>query len=162
MSSLVVTPVDLSHKSHAQALIALLDHYASGEMGGGTPLSAHARDELPARLLAWPTYVGFIAWDGDEAVGLINGFLGMSTFAARPLLNVHDVVVREDYRGRGVGKALLAAAEDAARARDCCKLTLEVLQNNASAYGLYSAVGYRPYELDPAMGQAMFMEKKLY
>ncbi len=44
---------------------------------------------------------------------------------------------------------------------DVCKLTLEVLEGNAAARALYQAHDYAGYALDPAMGQAMFWQKKL-
>ena len=39
-------------------------------------------------------------WGPGVAVGLVNCIEGFSTFACRPLVNVHDVVVRESHRGR--------------------------------------------------------------
>ena len=56
---------------------------------------------------------------------------------------------------------LLAAAEQHARARGCCKLTLEVLTGNARALKSYLGFGFEPYALDPAAGQASFMQKWL-
>lgn len=160
-NTLDIVAVDLNNAAHAQALVALLDHYASDPMGGGTPLSARTRDELIPRLREQPGYVAFLAYSGERAVGLINCFQGFSTFAARPLLNIHDVAVHAEYRGNGVGRALLAAAETAARTRGCCKITLEVLSNNTPAIAAYDRAGFEPYVLDPAAGQAIFMHKKL-
>ena len=48
-----------------------------------------------------------------------------------------------------------------ARERGACKLTLEVLQGNASAIKLYERVGFAGYQLDPAMGQAQYFQKWL-
>ena len=58
-------------------------------------------------------------------------------------------------------EALTAAAEQEAKARGACKLTLEVLSGNAGAYRLYQRLGFANYQLDPAMGQAQFMQKWL-
>ena len=58
-------------------------------------------------------------------------------------------------------QALLAATEDLARARGCCKLTLEVLTGNQLALASYLKFGFAPYALDPAAGQASFMQKWL-
>ncbi|MDY0011916.1 MAG: GNAT family N-acetyltransferase [Rhodocyclaceae bacterium] len=156
-----ITPTLLSDPPQAQAFLALLDHYARDPMGGGQGLSGFARAHLVERLAVRPDFIGLMAWEGDEAVGLINCFEGFSTFAARPLLNIHDIVVRAERRARGIGQALLQAAESAARARDCCKLTLEVLSNNRRALASYSRFGFRPFELDPTAGQALFLEKQL-
>ncbi|THF62006.1 GNAT family N-acetyltransferase [Pseudothauera rhizosphaerae] len=156
-----VVATDLRDPAHAAALVALLDHYARDPMGGGTGLSDAVKAALPDRLARWPGYVSFLAWADGSPVGLINCFEGFSTFAARPLLNVHDIVVHAARRGRGVGQALLAAAEDAARARGCCKLTLEVLSNNHKALAAYERAGFAPYVLDPVAGQALFLQKWL-
>ncbi len=156
-----IEPTDLHRPAHASAFVALLDHYARDPMGGGAGLTAAVKDTLPARLAEHPAFVSFLAFAADEAVGLINCFEGFSTFKARPLLNIHDIAVHAAHRGRGVGQALLAAAEDAARARGCCKLTLEVLSNNHPALAAYARAGFAPYQLDPAAGQALFLQKWL-
>src|SRR5690606_22620256 len=108
-----------------------------------------------------PGFVSFLAFTGDEAVGLINCFEGFSTFAARPLLNVHDIVVHRDHRRRRIGCALLPAAAAAARARGSCNLTPQVLSNNRAALAAYAHAGFAPYQLDPAAGQALFLQKWL-
>ncbi len=150
---------ELSEPAHAQAFLELLDHYARDPMGGGAGLSAPVREELVPRLRARLDFAAFLAFDAAIAVGLVNCFEGFSTFAARPLLNVHDIVVRDAYRGRGIGRQLLATAEEEARTRGCCKLTLEVLSNNRAALAAYERAGFRPYVLDPAAGQALFLQK---
>lgn len=160
-TDLRIEAVDLRDPAHRSALVALLDHYARDPMGGGTPLTEQVRAVLAERLRTQPGYVAFLAFRNHEAVGLINCFLGFSTFAARPLLNVHDVAVLAGHRGQGIGRALLQAAERAARERDCCKLTLEVLSNNRAAIAAYERAGFQPYELDPAAGQAVFMHRLL-
>ena len=139
----------------------LLDAYASEPMGGGEALAQEVKQRLCDDLAARTTAASFIAWQDDEAVGLVNCIEGYSTFKARPLMNIHDIAVLPAYRGVGVGQALLAAAEQHARARGCCKLTLEVLTGNARALSSYLRFGFAPYELDPATGQASFMQKWL-
>lgn len=160
-ANLTIERLDLRQERDASALIRLLDEYASGPEGGGTPLSQQTRDQLCEALGRRAHYLGWLAFDAGQAVGLLNAFEGLSTFKARPLLNVHDIVVTASHRGRGVGRALLASAEAEARARGCCKLTLEALEGNQRAIGLYRSVGFVAYELDPAMGRATFFEKWL-
>jgi ribosomal protein S18 acetylase RimI-like enzyme len=159
--SLRIERLDPRDGRDAAALVRLLDEYASSAEGGGTPLAPEAAARLPQALAARPHYVGLLAWDGDAAVGLVNCFEGLSTFKARPLLNIHDIAVTTDLRGQGIGQALLARTEAVARERGCCKMTLEVLEGNVRAAGLYRGAGFAAYELDPAMGRAMFFEKWL-
>jgi GNAT superfamily N-acetyltransferase len=158
---LTITPTDFTRPAHRAAFLHLLDHYAHDPMGGGVGLSEFAKAHLVDGLAARVNFASRLAFDGDSAVGLINCFEGYSTFAARPLLNIHDIVVHADWRGRGVGRALLAAAEALARERGCCKLTLEVLEGNRVARAAYQACGFGGYELTPETGQALFLEKKL-
>jgi ribosomal protein S18 acetylase RimI-like enzyme len=71
------------------------------------------------------------------------------------------VAVLASHRGQRVGEQMLALVDEIARARGACKLTLEVLQGNASAIRLYERVGFAAYALDPAMGRAQFFQKWL-
>ena len=146
---------------HAEALVMLLDAYASDPAGGGEALSAFARANLVPGLAARPQAYSVLAFDGDEAVGLVNCIEGFSTFACRPLVNVHDVAVLASHRGRGIAEQMLAKAESIARERGAVKLTLEVLSGNQSAMRLYQRMGFASYQLDPAMGTAQFLQKWL-
>lgn len=146
---------------HASALIDLLDHYAREPAGGGAPLSDFARRKLIGELAARPFIFSVLAFDGATPVGLINAIEGFSTFACAPLVNVHDVVVLQSHRGRGIAAQLFAGVEAIARERNACKLTLEVLSGNRAARALYEKLGFDDYRLDPAMGRAQFMQKWL-
>ena len=147
--------------AHAAALLELLDHYARDPAGGGEPLSDFARGNLVAALAARPFIFSVLAFDSATPVGLINAIEGFSTFACRPLVNVHDVVVIPGHRGRGIAAQLFAEVEAIARERGACKLTLEVLTGNRAARALYEKLGFDDYRLDPAMGHAQFMQKWL-
>lgn len=147
--------------AHAAALVGLLDHYARDPAGGGAPLSDFARGNLVEQLAARPFVFSVLAFDGDLPVGLVNAIEGFSTFACKPLVNVHDVVVASSHRGRGIAARLFAEVEAIARERSACKLTLEVLSGNRAARALYEKLGFDDYQLDPAMGQAQFMQKWL-
>jgi ribosomal protein S18 acetylase RimI-like enzyme len=141
--------------------VDLLDAYARDPMGGGEPLSPDVRERLADALAEHPGAFSLIARVGGEPAGLANCFTGFTTFAARPLVNLHDLGVMPRFRGHGVGRALLRAVEAEAERRGACKLTLEVLAGNSTAIALYAAEGFARYGLDPAMGNAQFWEKKL-
>lgn len=161
VSSLHVCRADYTNASHAAALVFVLDAYACDPMGGAHPLSEFAKVNLVASLAARPQAYSVLAFDGENPVGLVNCIEGFSTFACRPLVNVHDVAVVASHRGQRVAEKMLAMAESIAIARGACKLTLEVLQGNVGADRLYRRLGFANYELDPAMGQAQFMQKWL-
>ena len=103
--------------------------------------------------------LAFAGESDAEPLGLVNCIEGFSTFACRPLVNVHDVVVIPAWRGQRVAQQMLSLVEALAVERGACKLTLEVLSGNAGAIRLYERVGFANYQLDPAMGQAQFLQK---
>jgi ribosomal protein S18 acetylase RimI-like enzyme len=159
-----VVRADYANPVHAAALVMLLDAYASDPMGGGEALSDFAKAHLVPSLAARPqaySVLAFASADDSVPVGLVNCIEGFSTFKCLPLVNVHDVAVLSGYRGQRIGEQMLALVEDIARERGACKLTLEVLSGNTGAEKLYRRVGFAYYELDPAMGQAGFMQKWL-
>jgi len=73
-------------------------------------------------------------------------------------LNLHDLSVIAEYRGQGVGRLLLAAVEEKARALGCMKVTLEVLEANP-ARKIYEAMGYASPDYQNGAGQALFLSK---
>jgi GNAT superfamily N-acetyltransferase len=152
---------DLSLPSHGEAIIYLLNEYAKDEMGGGTELSIFVKNNLVSELKKWQGVYIILAFVDGNPAGLVNCFEGFSTFACKPLLNIHDVIVISGYRGRGISKKLLNKAEEIAIGLGCCKLTLEVLEGNTIAQMAYKSCGYSGYELNPKMGRAMFWQKKL-
>jgi ribosomal protein S18 acetylase RimI-like enzyme len=161
MSDIMVRRADYANASDASAVVMLLDAYASDPAGGGEPLNDFAKANLVPSLAARPTAFSILAFDGVQPVGLVNCIEGFSTFACKPLVNVHDVAVLASHRGRRIGEQMLAMAEQIARERGACKLTLEVLSGNTGACRLYQRIGFENYQLDPAMGHAQFMQKWL-
>ncbi|MCP5325172.1 MAG: GNAT family N-acetyltransferase [Oceanospirillaceae bacterium] len=158
---LQIIQANFHNPQHAEHLLELLDMYARDPMGGGEPLSEYVRQNLIQELNNLPHAVSLLAYYQHQPVGVLNGFMGFSTFRCKPLLNIHDIAVRPEHRGLGIARALLDKAEHIARQRGCGKLTLEVLEGNHNAQKLYRAAGYAGYALDPQMGHALFWEKHL-
>ena len=152
---------DYSRPAHQQAILMLLDAYARDPMGGGQGLEESVKCRLLPLLAQQPGAFSVLAFVDGNPAGLVNCFQTLSTFQARPLVNIHDVAVLPEYRGRGLSTAMLQKVEEIARQRGCCKLTLEVLEGNKIARRAYEKFGFCGYELDPALGQALFWEKKL-
>ena len=143
------------------ALLTVLDSYARDPMGGGAPLPGGVTEAVVPGLLAHPTSRVWLAWQGEEPVGMLVGFMGFSTFRARPLLNVHDLAVVPACRGQRIGEQLLAAAEAHARESGFCKLTLEVQEQNTRARALYSRFGFGHFTPGVAQHTTLFLEKPL-
>ena len=158
---LKILTVDYQNAQQMADLLMLLDLYAQDPMGGGEPLTAECRTRLPQTLQQCPSAVSLIAYWNEQPAGLLNAFQTVSTFAARPLINIHDLAVASAFRGQGIATALLKQIEQIAHERDCCKLTLEVLSGNHTAQQTYHRCGFAGYELDPTQGHALFWQKKL-
>ena len=133
---------DLANATHQMAIVELLDMYCRDEFGDGRPLSAEARTNLIPGLVKHGGARVFLAYEGERAAGLAICFLGFSTFRARPLINIHDIAVHPELRGRGIGRDLLAAVESHARENGCCKVTLEVRSDNERAMAAYRRAGF--------------------
>lgn len=156
-----IVEADLSLSTHAEATIQLMEAYALDPMGGAQSLSSYAKANLSAELAKRESAHVILAFVDAQPAGLVVCLEGFSTFACKPLLNIHDVIVALPYRGRGLSKLLLQKAEEIACNLGCCKLTLEVLEGNHVAQSAYKAFGFSGYKLNPQMGKALFWEKKL-
>jgi ribosomal protein S18 acetylase RimI-like enzyme len=142
VDSVIVVEADFANPTHRQAVVDLVNAYARDPMGAGHDLPEPVQRELGPALQRHPASMAFVAFHGQEPVGVAVCFLGFSTFAARPLINIHDLAVKSQFRRLGVGRRLLEQVEAKARTLGCCKLTLEVHEDNRPAQGLYRVVGF--------------------
>ena len=143
------------------AVRALTAAYALDPMGNGAPLPAETLDRLVDGLRDHPTTVILLAYVADQAVGIATCFRGFSTFAAKPLINLHDLAVLPEHRGQGVGNKLLDAIEAKARELGCCKVTLEVQENNSRAREVYAKAGFAQSVYGEHTGGSLFYTKEL-
>ena len=160
-AEILVLQASYTNPVHAEAIGLVLNSYAEDPMGGGHSLPATVLEHLPAELAKRPHAFSVLAFVGGEPAGLVNCFEGFSTFACRPLVNVHDVAVVPKFRGLGLSQRMLDKVEDIARQRGCCKITLEVLEGNAIAQSSYARFGFSPGMFDPAHGRMLFWTKPL-
>lgn len=156
-----IIEADLARPDHQRAVVEITAAYALDPMGNGVPLSVDVLDRLIPGLRAHPTTLVLLAFVGERVVGIATCFIGFSTFAASPVINIHDLCVVDAHRGRGIGRALLQAVENAAMDRACTKVTLEVLERNHRARNLYERFGFAPAVYRPENGVALFYAKPL-
>ena len=159
--SATIVRADYHDPKHAADIVTMLRSYAMDPMGGGEDLSEQVKRDLVPGLAATPAASSVLAYIGDEVVGLANLMTTFSSFAARPLLNIHDIAVSREHRGSGIGRKLFDEIHKIADEIGACKVTLEVLEGNEPAKALYASLGYGDYVLDPEMGKAMFWQKRL-
>jgi ribosomal protein S18 acetylase RimI-like enzyme len=159
--NLEITQADYQNAKHAAAVVQLLDGYARDAMGGGHALTDEVKQNLVGELARRPTAFSVLAFVDGQPAGLINCFEGFSTFACKPLVNIHDVAVASVFRRQGIAQAMMAKVEQIAEERGCCKLTLEVLSGNHGAQQMYRKLGYAGYQLDATIGGALFWQKRI-
>ncbi|MCP1518593.1 GNAT superfamily N-acetyltransferase [Pseudomonas migulae] len=158
---ILVLQASYTNPVHAEAIGQVLNHYAKDPMGIGRSLPAEVLEHLPGELAKRPHAFSVLAFVGGVPAGLVNCFEGFSTFACRPLVNVHDVVVVKQFRGLGLSQKMLQKVEEIARQRGCCKITLEVLEGNAVAQKSYAKFGFSAGMFDPEHGRMLFWTKPL-
>lgn len=84
-----------------------------------------------------------VAEDGDRLVGLVHMVFHPSTWVAGTTCYLEDLFVAEAGRGRGVGRALIEATAERARARGAERLYWLTHETNTTAQALYDRVARR-------------------
>lgn len=92
---------------------------------------------------AKPAAEVILAFDGDEPAGFALFFHNYSTFLTRPGLYLEDLFVYPRFRGRGLGKLLLARLAQIAVERKCGRFEWAVLDWNEDAIRFYESMGAR-------------------
>lgn len=156
-----IIQADYQNSQHANDIGFLMNCYARDPMGGNAALPKEIIDNIAIELGKRSYAFSVLCYVDNQPAGLINCFEAFSTFACKPLVNIHDVIVKKEFRGQGLSLQMLERVEEIAKSRDCCKMTLEVLTGNNVAKSAYQQFGFNAYELDPKLGSAEFWQKNL-
>lgn len=119
--------------------------------------AARFRENYPA-LLADEHACLLLAEDGHESVGYLLGFRHLTFYANGPVGWVEEIAVRDQERGRGIGRILMSAFEQWATAQGCALVALATRR----AAPFYLALGYeqsaiyfRKILIDPPVGETV-------
>jgi GNAT superfamily N-acetyltransferase len=88
-----------------------------------------------------PKFRALIAEWNSEPAGYALFFGFYSTWEGRPGLFIEDLFVRVQFRGKGIGKGLLAAVARVAQQENCFGMRWEVLDWNQKAIDVYQSLG---------------------
>jgi GNAT superfamily N-acetyltransferase len=88
-----------------------------------------------------PFYHCLIAEQDGIPAGFAFYFFNYSTWVGRPGIYLEDLFVQPEFRGRGIGKALLRRVAGIALERGCRRLQWEVLDWNTPAIEFYRSMG---------------------
>lgn len=137
LSTLTITPAQPADVSAIYDLISALAEYeqlAHEVTGNQADLAAHLFSDRPYA-------EALIARVNDTPVGFALFFHNYSTFLMKPGIYLEDLFVLPDYRGRGIGKALLQQLGQLAIERHCGRLEWNVLDWNSPAIAFYERMG---------------------
>jgi GNAT superfamily N-acetyltransferase len=87
-----------------------------------------------------------LAYVEEKCTGFALFFPNYSTFLAKPGIFLEDLYVKPEWRGQGIGKALLGRVAAIARERGCGRLEWEVLDWNTPSIGFYKSLGAVPMD----------------
>ena len=126
-----ITTLFVELKRHHARLAPDSPRYKIPDVGWATVAAQAVEDDR---------YEVFVASAGSRIVGLVK-----LSYASKPWgtsCEVDTLVVTEQWRGRGIGSALMTAADDAARRAGAAGMRVAVLHSNDPAIGVYRALGY--------------------
>ena len=137
--------VEAATTEDVPVLLQLIRALAEYERLAGEVVATEAalRDTLfgPA-----PRAEAVLARAAEQAVGFALWFHNYSTFLGRPGLYLEDLFVVPEWRGRGVGSALLRHLARIAVERGCGRMEWSVLDWNEPAITFYQKLGARPMD----------------
>jgi ribosomal-protein-alanine N-acetyltransferase len=113
---------------------------AAGGLGASRRrMSEHGGTELVAEING--KVIGYLLCVIEKADAYVRESYGMRAYIA-------ELVIEEERRGRGLGQALIDAAEAYARGRGMPSIFIGVLAGNQPADRLYEHLGYRTYSIE--------------
>ena len=132
----------------AARLMAQLARFGHGQVDPGV------EDRFRA-MLESPQYAIFVAEDeAGHVVGLLSASQRWTLWHSGPCALIEELVVDESARRQGIGRALIQAALDWARAHGCSEVEISTEQDNLNAQAFYRRLGFESaallleYEMD--------------
>lgn len=102
-------------------------------------------DRLTPRSFQWMISRAHASLIVAQAEGRLMGYALLLFHRGTSLARLYSIAISPQARGQGLGKRLLAEAEENARKHDCAYVRLEVRPDNPTAIRLYEGVGYRRF-----------------
>jgi len=133
-------------EARAKDLPAAMPLFGQLGLDDGRVLDDDEARRLFEKMRRYPDYRLYIALLDGEVLGAF-ALLIMDNLGHRgaPSGIVEDVVVREGWRGRGIGTAMMRFAMGLCRAKQCYKMVLSSNRNRGEAHRFYRALGFETH-----------------
>ncbi|MDH5835252.1 GNAT family N-acetyltransferase [Luteimonas kalidii] len=139
-----IRPASTADRDAILALVPRLAEHGTPPGRDRERISAVDTETIAAVIdLRSPEVEVLVAEDGDGLLGFVHVRTVTDYYTQAPIGHVSDLVVAEKTEGRGVGRALIEAAQSWARDRGYRMMQLYVLPENTGARALYERMGYR-------------------
>jgi GNAT superfamily N-acetyltransferase len=124
-------------------LAAIISLYGAPDMDGEKVISIEQGKAIFARMNTYPNYKVFVATAQDRIVGAF-ALLIMDNLAhmGAPSGVVEDVIVHPEWRGRGIGKLMMASAAERRQKFRCYKMALSSNRRREAAHRFYESLGF--------------------
>jgi ribosomal protein S18 acetylase RimI-like enzyme len=132
-----IRPARPNDASAAGGLMAQLAQHTRGHIDPGVQNRFRAMIELPQ-------YAIFMAEDEvGRVIGLLSASQRWTLWHTGPCVLIEELVVDEGARRQGVGRALIRAVLDWARAQDCSEVEVSTDHDNTDAQAFYRRLGFQ-------------------
>ena len=149
----------LASADEADRVAALLAGFRD-HMGRDEPTEAQLRATVDVLMRDPDTEFLLGARDGGAAAaGVCQLRYRLAVWTGRPDCWLEDLFVEREARRAGLGRALVEAAVERARARGCARIDLDVNEDNERALALYTAMGFTTEPKPP--GRTLYVARKL-
>jgi ribosomal protein S18 acetylase RimI-like enzyme len=144
--------------SQDAAEIARLLHAFNTEYGEPTPGEVPLAERAAEMIDAGEIFV-LLAGDGPDGLALLT--IRRQIWTGEPDAYLQELYVVPERRGRGLGRALLDASMELARARGATHIDLGTSEDDTEALGLYESAGFTNREGAPDGPRMLYFERDL-
>jgi len=106
--------------------------------------SAHENDSF-SRVIQNPNNFVFVAEDKDQLIGFATFSIRDVIRYSKPIAELDELFVLEEYREKGIGKQLMEKIEDIAKEKGCHRIFIESHYDHKAAHKFYEKLGYKNY-----------------
>lgn len=142
-----VVQADITHLPHLTPL-----YHAYRAFYGLTRAEEAVSGFLTERLVKQDSVIFIAEMEDGKVAGFLQLFPSFSIYNLGRYFVLNDLFVAEAYRGKGIGKRLIKAAQEYCKTKNGRGLLLETGKENFAAQALYTAIGFKPMDEVVFMG----------